>query len=149
MVGDSRNGDLQRWRSTICTVHSLLPYICPFPSFPFLILLGFGRRSFGFSMYFPPTRSEPLSPRQWRASWRCSVTSGPACLLGSGAYPPALCAGCSGYSFCGGMLALRRQDSANHDSTITTRQIQRNNTEMGGCTLGSVCMGNECCSIFC
>ena len=87
LVGDGSRGDLQGWRSTICTLHSLLLCICPFPSFLFLILLGFGRGRLGFSVFFPPTRSESLSPRQGRASWRCSVSSGPACLLGSGAPP--------------------------------------------------------------
>ncbi len=37
---------------------------------------------------FRPTCSKSLSRRQGRASWRYSVSSGPACLLGSSAPPP-------------------------------------------------------------
>ena len=65
---------------------------------------------------FQPTRSESLSRWQGRVSWRYSVNSGPACLLGSSAPHHTRC---SGLTF-GGELALRRQGSANPDSTSTT-----------------------------
>ncbi len=117
LVGDGSRGNLLGWRSTIFTVHSLLRCICPFPSFLSLILLGFGRGLLGFSVFFPPTCAESLSPRQGRASWRCSVSSGPACLLGSGAPPFARAARAARAEFAG-MLVLRRQDSAKTGNSL-------------------------------
>ena len=72
LVGDGSRDDLQGWRSTICT---LLLCICLFSSFLLLILLGFGRGRLGFSVFFPPTCSEFLLPRQGRASWRLRVSA--------------------------------------------------------------------------